>query len=62
MSKDINTCTSCGKKYEVSEMGGQMPGCKESEDITCPYEGCGYTITRRSNGYFSTYKLPESEQ
>ncbi|MFL1916795.1 hypothetical protein ACJW8B_15570 [Plesiomonas shigelloides] len=62
MSLEIEKCQKCGKHYEVFEQGGQMPGTKESEDITCPYSGCGYTITRRSNGYFVTHALPEDKQ
>lgn len=57
---DVEKCTSCNKNYQVSEVGGQMPGSKESEDITCPY--CRNTITRRSNGSFRTHALPEDQQ
>lgn len=56
----IEKCIACNKNYEVSELGGHMPGTKESEDITCPY--CGNTTTRRSNGTFMTHALPEDKQ
>ncbi|EGU30877.1 hypothetical protein VIBRN418_16361 [Vibrio sp. N418] len=59
---DIEQCPSCKKNYEVKELGGNMPGSKESEEIRCPYQGCNHMFTRRSNGYFKTYKLPESQQ
>lgn len=54
---NIERCSSqaCRRPFDVSEFGGQMPGTKESEDITCPY--CGHTITRRSNGVFNTHAL-----
>ncbi|MDG3084725.1 hypothetical protein P7F88_00910 [Vibrio hannami] len=57
---EIEKCSACNKKYEVSEIGGQMPGSKEPEEISCPY--CGNTITRRSNGAFRTHALPEDKQ
>lgn len=50
----------CRRPFQLSEIGGQMPGTKESEDISCPY--CSHTITRRSNGFFQTHELsPEHE-
>lgn len=59
---EVETCSnpSCGKKFGLSEIGGQMPGSKESEEITCPY--CSYTVTRRSNGVFQTHELPKDQQ
>lgn len=58
---EVEKCRACGKPYWVSEIGGQMPGTRESEDISCPH--CGHTITRRSNGAFTTSKLtPEAEK
>lgn len=55
---EVEQCrnSECGKRYSVSEIGGKMPGTKESEDISCPY--CGNVVTRRSNGSFITSKLP----
>lgn len=50
----------CQRPFEVSEFGGQMPGTKESEDITCPY--CRHTITRRSNGMFQTHALSSEQE
>jgi len=54
---EIETCSNreCGKKFELQEMGGQMPGTKEPEDIRCPY--CGHTIQRMTNGMWQTHKL-----
>lgn len=57
---DIEKCAKCGKKYQVIELGGQMPGSKESEDISCPY--CNFTFQRRSNGTFRTNPLSEEQQ
>ena len=37
MDKDIRKCKNCGKEYAVSIIGDTMPGCKEREDIKCPY-------------------------
>lgn len=62
MSLEIEKCRGCGKNYSVSEQGGNMPGSKESEEIRCPYSGCGHKISRRSNGYFVTHELPEDQQ
>ncbi len=45
----------CGRPFYVSEIGGKMPGTKESEVITCPH--CGWTKTERSNGAFQTSPL-----
>ena len=53
----VERCNSdkCRRPFSVREMGGQMPGTKESEEITCPY--CNHTLTRRSNGFFKTNAL-----
>ena len=53
---EIEKCRKCGEPYWINEIGGQMPGTSESENISCPH--CGDTFTRRSNGTFSTGKLP----
>jgi hypothetical protein len=50
----------CRRPFGISEMGGQMPGTKESEDITCPY--CNYTYTQRSNGVFQTHALGKEQE
>ncbi|MBJ9083915.1 hypothetical protein I5442_12520 [Citrobacter freundii] len=59
---DIETCVNkaCGKKFSYVEIGGRMPGSKESEDCSCPY--C-YTVafTRRSNGVFKTSKIEKDD-
>lgn len=51
----IDKCRKCERPFYVSEIGGSMPGTKESEDITCPH--CGNTTTERSNGTFKTSVL-----
>jgi transposase-like protein len=53
----IEKCDKCHKRYSVIEIGGGMPGTKESEEITCPH--CGNTFTERSNGAFKTTPLPD---
>lgn len=59
---EIERCSNidCRRPFEVSEFGGQMPGTKESEEITCPH--CQHTITRRSNGVFRTYALSSERE
>lgn len=36
-NKDIRTCNECGKQFEVRNEGDMFPGCKEKEEICCPY-------------------------
>ena len=60
---EIQQCSSadCSRPFEVREIGGQMPGTKEPEDISCPY--CGHTTRRTSNGSFMTTKMsPDAER
>lgn len=33
-------CKKCSNKFEVTLVGNVYPGCKDLEDIICPY--CGY--------------------
>lgn len=56
----IDECRKCGRPFHVIEIGGQMPGTSESEEISCPH--CRDTFTERSNGAFRTSALsPEAE-
>lgn len=56
----IEKCDKCENRYSVTEIGGGMPGTKESEDITCPH--CGNTFTERSNiNLVQVAKLSERE-
>ncbi len=57
---EIERCTHCFRAYEVSEMGGAMPGSKEPEDITCPH--CRHTYTQRTNGIFRTHPLSSAQE
>ncbi|GAJ65787.1 hypothetical protein JFPO14_contig00039-0013 [Edwardsiella piscicida] len=59
---EIERCSNvdCRRPFDVSEIGGRMPGTKEPEDITCPY--CHHTITRRSNGVFQTHALSSAQE
>lgn len=52
----VEQCPKCKNYFTISEIGGQFPGCKESEEIDCPHENCDYSYTRRSNGTFQTHK------
>jgi len=52
---DIEKCRQCGRPFQVNEIGGKLPGTRESEDIECPH--CGDVTTRRSNAFFRTSKL-----
>jgi DNA-directed RNA polymerase subunit RPC12/RpoP len=56
----IETCSNCGKPYDVAEIGGAMPGTREPEEITCPH--CFHSYTRRSNGTFQTSKLTHEQE
>lgn len=57
---EIMECRHCGKPFGFSEIGGQMPGSKESEEITCPH--CYETAaTRRSNGSFRSSTLNDAQ-
>jgi len=49
-------CPKCENYYTVSEIGGGMPGCKESEEIYCPHDNCDYMYKQRSSGTFQTHK------
>ena len=59
---EIERCSNnaCLRPFGVSEIGGQMPGSKEREDITCPY--CHHTITCTSNGVFRTHALSSKQE
>jgi DNA-directed RNA polymerase subunit RPC12/RpoP len=52
---NIERCGECKRPFDVSQIGGQMPGTKEREDISCPY--CSYTIQRICNGGWRTLAL-----
>lgn len=56
----VEQCDKCQKRYSVTEIGGGMPGNKESEEISCPH--CGYTYTERSNGTFQTSALHDENE
>lgn len=55
---DFVRCTNadCRRPFYVSEIGGQMPGSKEPEEIVYPH--CRSEVERgSSNGYFQTAAL-----
>ena len=56
----IETCDSCNRKYEVREIGGDVPGGKEKEPVECPY--CGSTYYQMTSGIYKTHALPKDKQ
>lgn len=57
---EIMQCPHCKKPFGYSEIGGQMPGTKESEEITCP--NCHKVAAKRhSNGVFRSSKLSDAQ-
>lgn len=53
----IKQCPKCQGYFKIEEQFANFPGCKEPEEISCPYNSCDYIYTRRSNGIFRTYKV-----
>lgn len=58
MEEYHQTCSKCGNEFlvQVTTMG--FPGCKDKEEVICPYchEENGYRMT---DGFVKTYKLEE---
>ena len=55
---NTESCTNekCKKAFSVTEIGGGVPGGKESEPVICPH--CGFTVrTERTSGAFRTSKI-----
>ena len=58
MFDDIRECPVCGRKFKVENCGDQYPGGKESEEIFCPYEGCGHLCGHMmTSGFVRTYPV-----
>jgi len=59
---EIERCSNyqCKRPFEISQIGGQMPGTKEREDITCPH--CGHTIQRMCNGVWRTHAVSTEQE
>lgn len=53
-------CSVCFKNYKKFELSDNVPGCKEIEDISCPY--CGHVYREMTSVIIRTESLPESEQ
>ncbi|MBQ0076228.1 MAG: hypothetical protein KBS69_03750 [Bacteroidales bacterium] len=51
-------CTECGKTFIVRVTTDNVPGCKEKEEVICPYchTEVGYRMT---SGFVYTYKHEE---
>ena len=63
MTVNIETCVNkaCGKKFSYTEIGGGMPGTKDTEECTCPY--CGTTaFTSRIGGVFISSKIKQDDE
>jgi hypothetical protein len=58
----IKRCSNlkCMRPYEIYQIGGQMPGTKELEDIVCPY--CNYITQEICNGSWQTYALTTEQE
>lgn len=58
MEKYQQTCSNCGKVFQVHVTTMGCPGCKEKEEIICPYchKEQGYRMT---DGFVYTFKLEE---
>ena len=54
------TCKDCKKKFLVRVYTMNVPGCKDKEEISCPYckSENGYRMT---SGYVDTYKIENEE-
>ncbi|RRJ84354.1 hypothetical protein [Aestuariirhabdus litorea] len=45
----------CGHPFRIEVIGGNLPGMKSLESITCPY--CRYTYWVRGRGIFRSFPL-----
>lgn len=54
------TCKDCEKEFLVRVTTMNVPGCKEKEEIYCPYchSENGYRMT---SGFVYTYKIEKEE-
>ncbi len=60
---EIEICKkpSCGKKFSYTQIGGNMPGTKESEEVRCPY--CStVAFSQKISGVFITSKMDQDEK
>jgi len=53
------TCEHCGKEFDVKVTTDNVPGCKDKEEIICPYchEENGYRMT---SGFVYTKKKEDN--
>lgn len=58
MEKYEQTCTECGETFLVHVTTMNMPGCKEREELYCPYCKAenGYRMT---SGFVYTFKIKD---
>lgn len=52
------TCSECGMRFRVQVTTTNVPGCKEKEEVDCPYchSNNGYRMT---SGFVKTFKIDE---
>lgn len=55
---EIETCTSCARRFELVEVGGGM-NSKELEEMKCPC--CGHVRMRLASGRLRTRPLPDDD-
>lgn len=56
----ITTCSFCGKKFRWVEKDDIYPGCKEMEDLYCPY--CSTVNSSwMTSGSIRSYKMEEDD-
>lgn len=54
-------CPECGQTFVLIEYNPD--GCGwETEKFKCPHEGCNYSSSRKSSGYFDTRKPQNNVQ
>lgn len=40
--RNLELCPECNGYFTVEEIFSNFLGCKESEEISCPHDGCTY--------------------
>lgn len=61
MNIEICKNDDCKKKFSYTQMGGNMPGTKESEEVRCPY--CmTVAFSQRISGVFQSHEMDQDEE
>ncbi len=54
-------CKSCGKEFDYEVYGDTYPGCKDREEIECPY--CGeINAYEMTSGFVKTFPIKDDEK